>query len=313
MKKWILLLISIIIVTNLVGYVNSSEIEKDSEKINIVTTTTILKDIVKNIGGNNVEVKALMGPGVDPHLYKASAGDVEKMMNADLIIFNGLHLEGKMTDIFEQLDQIDMKTLAAANLVDSSKLIESEEFDGNYDPHAWFDVKIWMEVVKVIKDNLVELDYENKEDYISNTEEYKKELEKLDEYVKNRAEEIPDERRVLITAHDAFSYFGKAYDFQVEGLQGISTVAETGTLDVKELADFIAEKEIPAIFIESSVPVKNVEALQAAVRNRGFNVEIGGELFSDSLGDPGTDEGTYIGTVKYNVDTIVNALLKGVN
>lgn len=313
MKKWILLLISIIIVTNLVGYVNSSEIEKDSEKINIVTTTTILKDIVKNIGGNNVEVKALMGPGVDPHLYKASAGDVEKMMNADLIIFNGLHLEGKMTDIFEQLDQIDMKTLAAANLVDSSKLIESEEFDGNYDPHAWFDVKIWMEVVKVIKDNLVELDYENKEDYISNTEEYKKELEKLDEYVKNRAEEIPDEKRVLITAHDAFSYFGKAYDFQVEGLQGISTVAETGTLDVKELADFIAEKEIPAIFIESSVPVKNVEALQAAVRNRGFNVEIGGELFSDSLGDPGTDEGTYIGTVKYNVDTIVNALLKGVN
>ena len=253
-----------------------------------------------------------MGPGIDPHLYKASAGDVEKMMNADLIIFNGIHLEGKMSDIFEKLGQIDVKTIAPGDIIDSSKLIQTSEFEGNYDPHIWFDVKLWTEVVDVIMDSLIELDSENKDFYISNGEEYKKELEELDKYIKDRAKEIPDEQRVLITAHDAFSYFGNAYGFQVEGLQGISTVAEAGTLDVKELADFIAERKIPAIFVESSVPTKNIEALQAAVHNRGFNVEIGGELYSDSLGNPGTEEGTYVGTVKYNVDTIVDALIKGV-
>ncbi|MBW4829039.1 MAG: zinc ABC transporter substrate-binding protein [Clostridiaceae bacterium] len=302
----------IIIFTSIASYGGDKKTQKDPEKLNVVTTTTILEDAVRNIGGDNVEVESLMGPGIDPHLYKASAGDVEKMMNADLIIFNGIHLEGKMSDIFEKLGQIDVKTIAPGDIIDSSKLIQSFEFEGNYDPHIWFDVKLWTEVVDVIADSLIELDSENKDFYISNGEEYKKELEELDEYIKNRAKEIPDEQRVLITAHDAFNYFGNAYGFQVEGLQGISTVAEAGTLDVKELADFIAERKIPAIFVESSVPTKNIEALQAAVHNRGFNVEIGGELYSDSLGNPDTEEGTYIGTVKYNVDTIVDALIEGV-
>lgn len=302
----------IIIFTSIASYGGDKKTQKDPEKLNVVTTTTILEDAVKNIGGDNVEVESLMGPGIDPHLYKASAGDVEKMMNADLIIFNGIHLEGKMSDIFEKLGQIDVKTIAPGDIIDSSKLIQSFEFEGNYDPHIWFDVKLWTEVVDIIADSLIELDSENKDFYISNGEEYKKQLEKLDKYIKNRAREIPDAQRVLITAHDAFSYFGNAYDFQVEGLQGISTVAEAGTLDVKELADFIAERKIPAIFVESSVPTKNIEALQAAVHNRGFNVEIGGELYSDSLGNPDTEEGTYIGTVKYNVDTIVDALIEGV-
>lgn len=302
----------IIIFTSIASYGGDKKTQKDPEKLNVVTTTTILEDAVKNIGGDNVEVESLMGPGIDPHLYKASAGDVEKMMNADLIIFNGIHLEGKMSDIFEKLGQIDVKTIAPGDIIDSSKLIQSFEFEGNYDPHIWFDVKLWTEVVDIIADSLIELDSENKDFYISNGEEYKKQLEKLDKYIKNRAREIPDAQRVLITAHDAFSYFGNAYDFQVKGLQGISTVAEAGTLDVKELADFIAERKIPAIFVESSVPTKNIEALQAAVHNRGFNVEIGGELYSDSLGNPDTEEGTYIGTVKYNVDTIVDALIEGV-
>lgn len=302
----------IIIFTSIASYGGDKKTQKDPEKLNVVTTTTILEDAVKNIGGDNVEVESLMGPGIDPHLYKASAGDVEKMMNADLIIFNGIHLEGKMSDIFEKLGQIDVKTIAPGDIIDSSKLIQSFEFEGNYDPHIWFDVKLWTEVVDIIADSLIELDSENKDFYISNGEEYKKQLEKLDKYIKNRAREIPDAQRVLITAHDAFSYFGNAYDFQVKGLQGISTVAEAGTLDVKELADFIAERKIPAIFVESSVPTKNIEALQVAVHNRGFNVEIGGELYSDSLGNPDTEEGTYIGTVKYNVDTIVDALIEGV-
>ncbi|WP_042680744.1 metal ABC transporter solute-binding protein, Zn/Mn family [Anaerosalibacter massiliensis] len=313
MKKWTMLVLVIIISISLIGCGNNQNVKRDSGKLNVVTTTTILADIVKNIGGDKLEVEALMGPGIDPHLYKASAGDVQKMINADFIIFNGLHLEGKMSDVFEKLNKSDVKTIAAADVLDNSKLIESEEFEGNYDPHIWFDVKLWMEIVDVIKDNLIELDSENKDIYISNSEKYKDELKKLDEYVISRAKELPDDKRILITAHDAFSYFGKAYGFQVKGLQGISTAAEAGTLDVKELADFISEKEIPAIFIESSVPTKNIEALQAAVKDRGFNVEIGGELFSDSLGDPGTEEGTYIGTVKFNIDTIVDALLKGVN
>lgn len=313
MKKWTILVLVIVISISLIGCGNNQNVKRDSGKLNVVTTTTILADIVKNIGGDKLEVEALMGPGIDPHLYKASAGDVQKMINADFIIFNGLHLEGKMSDVFEKLNKSDVKTIAAADVLDNSKLIESEEFEGNYDPHIWFDVKLWMEIVDVIKDNLIELDSENKDIYISNSEKYKDELKKLNEYVISRAKELPDDKRILITAHDAFSYFGRAYGFQVKGLQGISTAAEAGTLDVKELADFISEKEIPAIFIESSVPTKNIEALQAAVKDRGFNVEIGGELFSDSLGDPGTGEGTYIGTVKFNIDTIVDALLKGVN
>ena len=313
MKKWTILVLVIVISISLIGCGNNQNVKRDSGKLNVVTTTTILADIVKNIGGDKLEVEALMGPGIDPHLYKASAGDVQKMINADFIIFNGLHLEGKMSDVFEKLNKSDVKTIAAADVLDNSKLIESEEFEGNYDPHIWFDVKLWMEIVDVIKDNLIELDSENKDIYISNSEKYKDELKKLDEYVISRAKELPDDKRILITAHDAFSYFGRAYGLQVKGLQGISTAAEAGTLDVKELADFISEKEIPAIFIESSVPTKNIEALQAAVKDRGFNVEIGGELFSDSLGDPGTGEGTYIGTVKFNIDTIVDALLKGVN
>ena len=312
MKKFTLIITTILIVSILlVGCGNKKDMNtNDNEKINIVATTTIIGDAVKIIGGDHINLEVLMGSGIDPHLYKASAGDVNKMQNADLIIYNGLHLEGKMGDIFENLQKGNVKTYAVAGIVDKSMLVESQEFEGSYDPHIWFDVGIWIDVVEGIRDQLIEVEPQNKDSYYTNADNYLKELKDLDSYVKSRAEELTEDKRVLITAHDAFNYFGKAYGFDVKGLQGLSTATEAGTSDVRELADFIADRKIPAIFIESSVPAKNMEALKNAVESRDFNVEIGGELFSDSLGDPDTEEGTYIGTVKHNVDTIVDALLK---
>ena len=313
MKNFSKITIMILILSILlVGCGNNKDKDKVNENggLNIVTTTTIIGDAVEAIGGDKVNLEVLMGPGIDPHLYKASAGDMKKMQNADLIIYNGLHLEGKMSDVLEQMEKSSKNTYGAGDLVDRSKLIESEDFEGAYDPHIWFDVELWMGVVEGIGEKIIELDPENRDYYEENTEKYLKELEELHAYTKSRAGELSEEKRILITAHDAFNYFGLAYDFEVRGLQGLSTATEAGTADVRNLADFIADKEIPAIFIESSVPAKNMEALKNAVDSRGFTVEIGGELFSDSLGNPGTEEGTYVGTVKHNINTIVDGLLK---
>lgn len=310
MKKYISV-ISIILLISMAIVGCGEEASKESNgNLNIVATTTMLADAVEVIGGDKVNVEGLMGPGIDPHLYKASAGDVNKMQGADLIIYNGLHLEGKMAEIFENMKEQNIKTVGAAEVISEDKLIATEYSSGSYDPHVWFNVELWIEVVQEVEKTLSEMDKENSEFYKSNTEEYIKELEELNDYVQERAEEVDENKRVLVTAHDAFGYLGDRYGFEVKGLQGLSTATEAGTADVKNLADFIAEKEIPAIFIESSVPPKNIEALQDAVLSRGFEVEIGGELFSDSLGDPDSEEGTYIGTVRHNIDTIVNALKK---
>ena len=276
-------------------------------KIKIVTTTGMIADAVKNVGGERVDVTALMGPGVDPHLYKASAGDVSRMSSADVIFYNGLHLEGKMAEIFEEMSRF-AKVYAVADGVDPNMLERTSAFAGNYDPHIWFDVKIWMQVVRYIAKCLSEIDPQSAELYQANADAYLARLQELDQYVREQAATIPQEHRILITAHDAFHYFGKAYGFQVRGLQGISTVAETGTADVQQLADFIVQHKIPAIFVETSVPPRYIEALQAAVKARGFDVKIGGSLFSDAMGDPGTPEGEYVGMVKHNIDTIVKAL-----
>ncbi|GMQ58084.1 zinc ABC transporter substrate-binding protein [Vallitalea sediminicola] len=285
---------------------NSKKVSKVDGKYNIVTTTTMIADLVKIIGGDNVAVRGLMGPGVDPHLYKASAGDVSLMQNADMVVYNGVHLEGKMGEVFENLNGNEKLVIEIASGIDEKDLIVSE--NDLHDPHIWFNVLLWKDAAKVVRDGLVDFDEKNEDTYNENYEAYLNELDELHEYVKTRVDELPESKRILITAHDAFEYFGNTYGFQVKGLQGISTASEAGTSDVRELADFIVEHEISAIFIESSVPKKNVEALQEAVKARGFEVEIGGELFSDSLGSEGTEAETYIGTVKSNVDTIVDAL-----
>ena len=283
----------------------------ESGVINIVATTGMIADIAKVAGGERVKVKGLMGPGVDPHLYKASAGDVALLSGADLIFYNGLHLEGKMSEIFEQMKKRGIDTVAVTDGIDRSLLDAPPQFQGNYDPHVWFDVTMWMTAVETVRDTLMAKDPENADYYSSNTDAYLKELSALNDYVTEKAMLLPENKRVLITAHDAFSYFGRRYGFEVRGLQGISTVSEAGTQDVQNLAAFIVERRIPAIFVESSVPPKFIEAVQAAVESRGFDVKIGGSLYSDAMGNPGTPDGTYIGMVRHNIDTIVGALLNG--
>lgn len=278
-------------------------------KFRVVTTIGMITDIVKNVGGNRVEVIGLMGPGVDPHLYKASAGDVQKLNSASLIFYNGLHLESKMGDILAKMPG-DIKTVAVTDAVDRSLLLTSAEYDGQYDPHLWFNVTLWMKAVVKVRDALSEFDPDSTVMYWSNAERYLAKLTELHAYVKSQVERVRPQQRVLVTAHDAFSYFGKGYGFEVHGLQGISTATEAGIADVQELATFIAERRIPAIFVESSVSSKSLEAVKAAVRSKGFDVEIGGELFSDAMGNPRTPEGTYIGMVRHNIDTIVKGLIE---
>jgi manganese/zinc/iron transport system substrate-binding protein len=276
-------------------------------KIQVVATTSMVADLVRSIGGDRVEVAGLMGPGIDPHLYKASEGDVTRISNADIIFYNGLFLEAQMGRVFENIHS-RIPTVAVAEKIDPVRLLKPEEYEGEYDPHVWFDVRLWMEAARAVRDALIDLDPAGEEIYSANLDAYLVELQELHQYVLEQVARIPQEQRVLITAHDAFNYFGRAYGFEVRGLQGISTSAEPSTSDVHELAVFIADRRIPAIFIETSVPTRAIEAVQAAVHARGFQVEIGGELFSDSLGSEGTPEESYTGVVRYNIDTIVAGL-----
>lgn len=276
-------------------------------KLTVVTTIGMITDIVRNVGGTHVEVTGLMGPGVDPHLYKATAGDVARLTSAKLIFYNGLHLESKMGEILAKMTG-NTKTIAVTDDVDKAHLLTPPEFEGQYDPHLWFDVTLWMKAVEKVRNTLIEIDPGHQADYEANAERYLAELAELHQYVKTQAEKVPSEQRVLVTAHDAFNYFGKAYGFEVRGLQGISTATEAGIADVQELATFIAERRIPAIFVESSVSSRSIEAVKAAVNSKGFNVKIGGQLFSDAMGTDGTPEGTYIGMVRHNIDTITAAL-----
>lgn len=277
--------------------------------IRAVATVGMIADLVQNVGGERVHVTGLMGQGVDPHLYKASEGDVIRMGEADVVFYGGLHLEAAMTKVFERM-RGRIRTVAVTDGIDRSLLIAPPEFAGNYDPHVWFDVKLWMKAAETVRDALTDLDPRHADLYRTNTQRYLAELSDLHRYVESQAARLPPEKRVLVTAHDAFNYFGRAYGFEVRGLQGISTSVEAGTLDVQELADLIAARELPAIFVETSVPQRNIEAVQAAVRARGFAVRIGGQLYSDSMGEAATPEGTYIGMLRHNIDVIVGALLQ---
>jgi manganese/zinc/iron transport system substrate-binding protein len=276
-------------------------------KIRVVATIGMIAEMAAQVGGDRVEVKGLMGPGVDPHLYKASEGDVIRMASVDIVFYNGLHLEGKMSDIFERM-QSRIRTVAVTDGIARERLLRPSEFKGAYDPHVWFDVALWMEAVKTVEKALIAMDPTHGDLYSANGERYLEQLAELDRYVRREAEKVPPRRRILCTAHDAFNYFGRAYGFQVRGLQGISTVAEAGAADIQSLARLVVENGIPAVFVESSVPPRYIEALQEAVAARGGRVRIGGSLFSDAMGDPGTPEGTYDGMVRHNIDTIVGAL-----
>jgi manganese/zinc/iron transport system substrate-binding protein len=276
-------------------------------KLRALATIGMITDMVSEVGGSRVHVEGLMGPGVDPHLFKASAGDVRRLASADVIFYNGLHLEAAMAEVLEEMS--DRKpTFAVTDGIDRDLLHTSAAFQGNYDPHVWFDVSMWLSAVDEVEAALVELEPAGEAEFRANAAALRDTLRNLDSWVAQRVAEVPPERRVLITAHDAFEYFGKRYGFDVIGLQGISTASEAGTGDVQRMVDAIIDRRIPAIFVETSVPRRTIEAVQAAVRSRGFEVEIGGSLFSDAMGNPGTPEGRYPGMVRHNVDLIVNAL-----
>jgi manganese/zinc/iron transport system substrate-binding protein len=282
--------------------------DRGEDKLRVVATTTIVADLVANIGGERVRVTSLMGSGVDPHLYKASEGDIGRLANADVIFYNGLHLEAKMSEVLERL-QDRKHTVAITDAIDRALLLSPPEFAGAYDPHLWFDVSLWARTIDHVHDHLVRADPQGEATYRNNAEQYRERLRELDEYVRSQSARIPEEQRVLITAHDAFNYFGRAYGFEVRGLQGISTMAEAGVADVRSLARFAVERRVRAMFVESSVPTRTIEAVQAAVRAQGFAIEIGGQLFSDALGDAGTPAASYEGMTRHNINTIVSALL----
>ena len=303
MKKYIYLIIISISVFSC-----KTEKKNIDGKLNIVTTTTMITDLVNNIGGDIINIQGLMGSGVDPHLYKASEGDVSKLANADIIFYGGLHLEGKLVEVFEKMEHQNIKTVALSDAVDQNTLIGSEYFQGNYDPHIWFDIDYWQQITQYVVSKLSDAIPEHQATFEANGKNYITQLATLKARLKSIIETLPQEKRVLVTAHDAFNYFGKAFGFEVVGLQGLSTATEAGVQDVQKLAAFIIEKNVKAIFIESSVPKRTIEALQAAVNSKGHDVTIGGTLYSDALGNAGTLEGTYIGMFEYNVNTIVNAL-----
>jgi manganese/zinc/iron transport system substrate-binding protein len=279
----------------------------DDGRLRVVATTGMIADLAERVGGDRVVVRGLMGPGIDPHLYKATAGDVRTLSAAELIFYNGLHLEAAMAEVLQEMDG-RTRTRAVTDAIPRERLLSPPEFEGQYDPHVWFDVQLWMFAAEAVGAGLAESDPEGGDYFRQNLDELLQELADLDSWVRDRVAAIPEERRILVTAHDAFNYFGRAYGFRVEGLQGFSTVVEAGTGDVQRIVQLILSTGVPAIFVESSIPRRNVEAVQAAVRSRGGSVEIGGMLFSDALGDAGTDEGSYAGMVRHNVRTIMDAL-----
>ena len=285
----------------------SQKQEKQDQEIEVVCTTGMLGDLTQHLLGDEAKVSSLMGPGVDPHLYKASQGDLKKLSEADIIIYNGLHLEGKMGEIFKKLS--NRKTiLVAADAIDQELLINSTDFQGAYDPHIWFDLQLWKKVATHLAQELSQEEAFRADSIQQRLEQYAFKLDSLDEWVQEQLFQIDSSKRVLITAHDAFGYFGKAYQIEVKGLQGISTVSEYGLKDVSDLVNFISERRIRSVFVESSVSDRSLKAVVEGCKAKGHEVQIGGTLYSDAMGEAGTPEGNYLGMVKYNVNTIVEGL-----
>ncbi|VAW46257.1 Manganese ABC transporter, periplasmic-binding protein SitA [hydrothermal vent metagenome] len=273
-------------------------------QLNIVTTTGMIADLTKNIGGQHVKVTALMGTGVDPHLYKATQGDLRRLVNADLILYNGLHLEGKLQTIFEKMAR-KKPVFAISALISEKELIHH---DNNPDPHIWFDIALWQKAGERVLQILSTEDPTHQKAYAQNAQAYLTRLQQLHQWVRSEIQRIPESRRILITAHDAFGYFGQAYDIKVMGLQGVSTASEFGLQDIRQLKEIIVKQQVQAVFVESSVSPRFIDALVKGVEAEGTPLKIGGELYSDAMGLANTPEGTYIGMVKHNVSTIVNAL-----
>lgn len=277
--------------------------------LSVVATTSMIADLAHRVGGEHVTVTGLMGPGVDPHDYQPSTSDVIKMGEADVVIYNGLSLEERFVEVFDSLSERGVLSIVVAEGISERDYRNPEEDDDlEYDPHIWFSVPHWQEGTQHVADQLSEKDPENASAYQQNAKEYIEDLEELDAYIRERIEEVPEQSRYLVTAHDAFQYFGAEYGFEVVGLQGLNTQTEAGTGDISRLADFLVEKEIRAVFVESSVSPRNIEALIEAAGSRGHEVTNAGELYSDALGSAEENAETYIKMYTSNIDTIVDAL-----
>jgi manganese/zinc/iron transport system substrate-binding protein len=281
--------------------------EAQQKPLRVVATVSMLADTIRAVGGNRVEVTSLLGEGVDPHTYRPTRTDIARLSAADLIVANGLHLEAQLDDTLKSLAR-SKPVLFAAEKIPVAHLIADDEYKDRKDPHVWMDPKLWTVVIDAVRDKLIERDPAGKATYEAGAKAYAAQISRLDEYTQKILKSVPQHSRVLVTAHDAFNYFGRAYGFEVEGIQGLSTESEAGLKRIEELVTLLVTKKIRAVFVESSVPERNIRALVEGARARGHQVVVGGELYSDALGAPGTYEGTLIGMLDHNATTIARAL-----
>ncbi|MDX2115980.1 MAG: zinc ABC transporter substrate-binding protein [Planctomycetota bacterium] len=286
----------------------NAETPAQAPKLRIVATTGIVADLVRNVAGDRAAVTALMKEGVDPHLFKPTRSDVALLTSADAVFYSGLLLEGKMSDALIRVASSGRKVWPVTELIAEDQLLHPEGFEAHPDPHVWMDPQAWSHTVDVVRDKLAEIDPPSRELYAASAAAYRARIDQLQSYAQRVLETVPAQRRVLVTAHDAFNYFGRRFGFEVVGIQGISTESEAGVRDIETLVDLLVSRQIPAVFVESTVGEKNIRALIAGARARGHEVRIGGSLYSDAMGPPGTYEGTYIGMIDHNVTAIARAL-----
>ncbi len=301
-------MLSLLLVVGAVAVSGIAADKKVTSPYTIVTTCTMVTDIVAQVAGDKAEVKGLMGPGVDPHLYKPTRDDLTKLAKADVIFYSGLMLEGRMADSFMKMARASIPAYAVTELLDEEFLLEPEEFDGHWDPHVWNDVQAWISATQAVAGALSELDPANAAAYQANSDAYTAKLAELDAYAKKSIATIPEKSRVLITAHDAFNYFARAYGIKVMAAQGVTTESEAAISDINELVDYIVENDIRSIFVENIVSDRNLQAVIEGAKAKGHSLEIGGELYSDATGPAGTYEGTYLGMVDHNVTLITRKL-----
>lgn len=303
MKKFLILNLILILALSLSSCRRSVPFKYVEGKVNVVATTTMIGDLLSEIGKEHVSVTTVTNVGVDPHSFIPRPSVTRAISKADLVVTNGLNLEAKMGKVLHVLDD---KLLELGSFVPEESLIKDE--NGEIDPHFWFDVNLWTLAAEALTNRLILMDEENELDYLNNFNKYKEKLILLDEYIKEEVLLLEEEKRVLITAHDAFSYFGKAYGFNVLSIQGISTESEASAKDIKDLANLIVDNNVKAIYLESSIPETTIKSLIDAVKVMGHNVIIGGTLYSDSLGEEGSGAENYLDMVKHNIDTIIGGL-----
>ena len=308
MKKYGVLLIALFSALLMVGACAEKKAnEVDTEgKIHIVTTIAQIAEPLSIIGGEHVAIESLMGPGVDPHLYKATQGDIKKLEGSDIVLYSGLNLEGNLIQAFEKIGQ-KKPVLAISEAIPKEKLLHDE--NGAIDPHVWFDIELWKISLGSATEELKKFAPDHADEFEANKEKYFIELNDLLDESKGKIAEIPQEKRVLVTAHDAFGYFGRAYDLDVVGLQGLSTEDEIGISDIDDTIAILLDYKIPAVFVESSINQNSIKAVVEGAGKKGLDVKLGGEIYSDAMGDAGTPEGTYIGMYRHNITTIHKALL----